>query len=179
MHKHPAVRPLAGTRAVLTLATVLSFASHVRAEGTAACAAWLDAAEVESALQMKLETTDPVEYSPGFTVCSWTKDRAEGQLGVNLSFFELKAMREPGAMSAESIPEYFDLQVASKKEQDGSEPEKLEGIGKRAVLFTEDVLAIVMVELEEGFMHLSISPNEVTRAQLEALAKAATSRGKP
>jgi hypothetical protein len=96
---------------------------------------------------------------------------------VNLSFFELKAMRE-GMMSAESIPEYFDLHVSSKQEQSGVKPQKLDGIGKRAVLFSEEVLWIVMIELEEGFAHLAISPADVTRAQVEVLAKAVSSRAK-
>jgi len=156
---------------------VSAVASDLRAEGAAPCAAWLTAAEVKDALGMELETVDPVEYSPGFTVCSWTKDRPEGQLGVNLSFFELKAIRE-GMVSAESIPEYFDLQVSSTQEQSGVEPQKLTDIGKRAVLFADEALWVVMIELEEGFAHLSISPNDVARAQVEALAKAMASRTK-
>ena len=163
--------------AVLMLFLASSVASDLRAEAGAACAAWLTAAEVETALAVKLETVEPVEYSPGFTVCSWTKDRPEGQLGVNFSFFELKAIRE-GMVSAESIPEYFDLQVSSKQDESGAEPQKLDGVGKRAVLFSEDVLAIVMIELEEGFAHLTISPGDVTRAQVEEMAKAVASRAK-
>jgi len=178
VHELHALRPIVIRLLVLSLVSTLTWAPDARAERPAGCAAWLTAADVEKAIGLELETVDPVEYSPGFTVCSWTKDRPEGQLGVGLSFFELRAMREPGPMTAESIPEYFDLQVASKKEQDGKEPETLDGIGKRAVLFTEDVLAIVMIELEEGFVHLSISPNEVPRAQVEALAKAVTARAK-
>lgn len=152
-------------------------ASDVRAEGPAACAAWLTAAEVQGALGMELETVEPVEYSPGFTVCSWTKDRPEGQLGVNFSFFELKAIRE-GMISAESIPEYFDLQVSSKKDESGAEPETLDGVGKRAVLFSEENLWIVMIELEEGFAHLAISPTDVARAKVEKMAKAVATRAK-
>lgn len=148
-----------------------------QAEGKPSCAAFLTAAEVQTALGMELETVEPVEYSPGFTVCSWTKDRPEGQLGVNFSFFELKAIRE-GMISAESIPEYFDLQVSSKREESGVEPQKLEGIGKRAVLFSEEGLWIVMIELEEGFAHLAISPSDVARSQVEAVAKAVKSRAK-
>ncbi|MEO8380283.1 MAG: hypothetical protein ABI779_11520 [Acidobacteriota bacterium] len=129
---------------------------------------------MKSALGVELETVEPVEYSPGFTVCSWTKDRPEGQLGVNLSFFELKAIRE-GMVSAESIPEYFDLQVSSTQEQSGVAPRKLAGVGKRAVLFSEEALWIVMIELEEGFAHLAISPTDVTRTQVEAMAKAVSS----
>jgi hypothetical protein len=159
----------------LILILVCAAASDMRAEGGAACVGWLTGAEVEAALGTKLETMDPVEYSPGFTVCSWTKDRPEGQLGVNLSFFEMQAIRE-GMVSAESIPEYFDLQVSSKKEQSGAEPQALEGIGKRAALFSEDHLWIVMIELEEGFAHLAISPGDVTRAQVEAMAKAAAKK---
>ncbi|MGZ5474284.1 MAG: hypothetical protein ACXW31_16635, partial [Thermoanaerobaculia bacterium] len=71
---------------ILPLASALSFASDARAEGGAACAAWLTASDVETALGVDLETIDPVEYSAGFTVCSWTRDRPEGQLGVYLSF---------------------------------------------------------------------------------------------
>ena len=178
MHEQHAVRASAVRLVILSLASALTFASDVRAEEPAACAGWLTAAEVESALGMTVESVDPVEYSPGFTVCSWTKDRPEGQLGVHLSFFELKAMKEPGPMTAESIPEYFDLQVASKKESDGKEPETLEEIGKRAVLFSEEGLWIVMIELEEGFAHLAVSPSDVTRAQIEALAKAVAAHAK-
>ncbi|HVE70112.1 MAG TPA: hypothetical protein VNI54_01990 [Thermoanaerobaculia bacterium] len=167
------VRPWGFVGFVLLLASAA--ASDLRAEGSAACAAWLTATEVNTALGVELETVDPVEYSPGFTVCSWTKDRPEGQLGVNLSFFELKAIRE-GMVSAESIPEYFDLQVASKREAGGGEPQKLDGIGKRAVLFSEEHLWIVMIELAEGFAHLAISPTDVTRAQVEATAKAVASK---
>ena len=156
---------------------ILSFASGVRAEGRAACAAWLNEADVETALGMEVETVEPVEYSAGFTVCSWVKDRPEGQLGVNLSFFELQAMRE-GMISAQSIPEYFDLQVSSKREERGAEPQELDGVGKRAVLFSEEGLWIVMIELEQGFAHLAISPSDVTRAQVESMAKAVGSRKK-
>jgi hypothetical protein len=163
---------------MVIVVSLLLLASELRAEGTARCAAWLTGAEVNTALGLELETIDPVEYSPGYTLCAWTKDRpVEGQLGVNLSFFELQAIRE-GMVSAESIPEYFDLQVSSKREQSGSEPEKLEGIGKRAVLFTEEHLWIVMIELEEGFAHLSISPTDVVRSRVEALAKAVASHAK-
>ena len=162
---------------LLTLAAALTFASGARAADRMDCTAWLTAAEVETALEMKLESAEPVEYSPGFTVCSWVKDRPEGQLGVNLSFFDPQAIRE-GMISAETIPEYFDLQVSSKRDQSGAEPEKLEGIGKRAVLFTEEWLWIVMIELEEGFAHLSVSPTDIGRAKLDALAKAATTRKK-
>ena len=170
------VRPMVFVAFILLLASAVP--SDVRAEGGAPCAAWLTAAEVEAALEMKLETVEPVEYSPGFTVCSWTRDRPEGQLGVNLSFFELKAIREGGGMSAESIPEYFDLQVSSKKGESGVKSETLDGVGKRAVLFTEEGLLIVMIELEEGFAHLAISPSDVSRAQVEALAKALDSHAK-
>jgi hypothetical protein len=173
-----------GTRARRTMAFALfipllasAAASDVRAAGPAPCAAWLTAAEVQGALGMELETVEPVEYSPGFTVCSWTKDRPEGQLGVNFSFFELKAIRE-GMISAESIPEYFDLQVSSKRDEIGAEPDKLDGVGKRVVLFSEEHLWILMIELEEGFAHLAISPTDVARARVEALAKAAASRAK-
>ena len=65
------VRPIVFVLLVVSLASAVSFASDVRAEGRAACAAWLTASEVEAALGVKLETIDPVEYSPGFTVCSW------------------------------------------------------------------------------------------------------------
>lgn len=166
------VRPI---ELVLLLVSALAF--DVRAEGRAACAAWLATAEVEAALGVKVEAVDPVEYSAGFTVCSWTRDRPEGQLGVNLSFFELKAIRE-GMVSAESIPEYFDLQVSSKKGESGAEPQTLDGVGKRAVVFSEEHLWIVMIELEEGFAHLAISPSDVTRGQLEAMARAVASRAK-
>jgi hypothetical protein len=162
---------------ILTLAAAVSFASGVRAAERMDCTAWLSTADVETALEMKVEPAEPVEYSPDFTVCSWMKDRPEGQLGVHFSFFGPKAMRE-GAISAESIPEYFDLQVASKRGESGAEPEKLDGVGKRAVLFTEEWLWIVMIELEEGFGHLSISPTDVGRAKLEALAKAVRKREK-
>ena len=160
---------------ILSLASALSVASAARAEGRAACAAWLTEAEVETALKLEVETVEPVEYSPGFTVCSWIKDRPEGQLGVNLSFFELKAIRE-GMISAESIPEYFDLQVSSKREQLGAEPQKLDGVGKRAVLFSEEGLWIAMIELEEGFAHLAISPSDIPGAQVKSMAKAVGSR---
>lgn len=149
----------------------------LRADDGAACAAWLTAAELNPALGVELETVDPVEYSPGFTVCSWTKDRPEGQLGVNLSFFELKAIRE-GMVSAESIPAYFDLQVSSKQSESGVEHHSIDGVGKRAVLFSEEGLWIVMIELEEGFAHLSISPNDVTRTQVERVAKAVRRRAR-
>lgn len=151
--------------------------SDLRAEGAAPCAAWLTAAEVQAALGMELETVAPVEYSPGFTVCSWTKDRPQGQLGVNLSFFELKAIRE-GMVSAESIPEYFDLQVSSRREEFGVEPQKLDGAGRRAVLFSEEHLWIVMIELQEGFAHLAISPSDVARSQVEAMARSIGSHAK-
>jgi hypothetical protein len=165
-------------RALLMLLLASAVAYDVRAEGSAPCAAWLTAAEVKAALNMELQTSKPVEYSPGFTVCSWTKDRPEGQLGVHFSFFEMKAIRE-GMVPAESISEYFDREVASKKEEGGSESQTLDGIGKRAVLFTEENLSIVMIELEEGFAHLAISPNGVVnRDQLVAMAKAAASRAK-
>ena len=171
------MRPRVLVLVILCLASLLSFASAARAEGPAACAAWLTEAEVEAALEVEVETAAPVEYSPGFTVCSWVKDRPEGQLGVNLSFFELKAIRE-GMISAESIPEYFDLQVSSKREERGAEPQELDGVGKRAVLFSEEGLWIVMIELEEGFAHLAISPSDVARAQVESMAKAVGSRKK-
>lgn len=161
---------------VVSLVAGLGFAPQVRAEGKAACTAWLTKAEVEKALGVTLDAGEPVEYSPGFTVCSWTKDRPEGGLGIHLSFMELKAMQD-GPLAAATIPEYFDNQVASKKESDGKEPKTLEGIGKRAVMFTEEYLAIVMIELEEGFAHLSISPADDT-AQLEALAKAVAAHEK-
>jgi hypothetical protein len=171
------VRPIVFVLLVLSLASAVIFASDVRAEGRAECAAWLTASEVETALGVALETIDPVEYSAGFTVCSWVKDRPEGQLGVNLSFFELKAIRE-GMISAESIPEYFDLQVSSTRDTSGTEPQKLDGIGKRAVLFSEEGLWIVMIELEKGFVHLSISPSDVSRTRVVAVAKAIVSHAK-
>jgi hypothetical protein len=173
MHEKRGLRPMVF---VVSIFLLVSAGSEARAEGKA-CAAWLTAAEVETALGVKLETADPVEYSPGFTVCSWTKDRPEGQLGVNLSFFELQAIRE-GMISAESIPEYFDLQASSREEQFAAKPEKLEGIGERAVLFYEENLWIVMIELKEGFAHLSISPTDITRAQVEATAKAVAAHAK-
>ncbi len=176
MHSRPA-RLIVFVVLVLSLSPAASFASEARAEKRAACAAWLTASEVETVLGVKLETIDPVEYSPGFTVCSWAKDRPEGQLGVNLSFFELKAIRE-GMISADSIPEYFDLQVSSKQDSSGTGPQALDGIGKRAVLFSEEGLWIVMIELEEGFVHLAISPSDVTRAQVVAVAKAVDSHAK-
>jgi hypothetical protein len=164
-------------RPMVVVVFVLLFGSDLRADGQAPCAALLTAAEVKAALGTELERADPVEYSPGFTLCSWTKDRPEGGLGMHLSFFEMKAIRE-GMISAESIPEYFDLQVSSKKEVSGVEPEALEGVGKRAVLFSEENLWIVMIELEKGFVHLAISPGDVTRAQVEAMARAVDSRAK-
>jgi hypothetical protein len=156
---------------------ILLFGSDLRADGQAPCAGLLTAEEVQAALGTDLERAEPVEYSPGFTLCSWTKDRPEGGLGVHLSFFEMKAIRE-GMISADSIPEYFDLQVSSTKEVKGVEPEVLEGVGKRAVVFSEESLWIVMIELEKGFVHLAISPGDVTRAQVEAMAKAVDSRAK-
>ncbi|MDP9194030.1 MAG: DUF3558 domain-containing protein [Acidobacteriota bacterium] len=173
MRGRPVLRRMVFAGFVLLLASAVAY--DLRAEGAAPCAAWLTAAEVRTALGVELETVEPVEYSPGFTVCSWTKDRPEGQLGVNLSFFELKAIRE-GMVSAESIPEYFDLQVSSTQERSGVEPQELAEVGKRAVLFSEEALWIVMIELEEGFAHLAISPGDVARAQVEAMAKAVDSR---
>jgi hypothetical protein len=148
----------------------LSAASDMRAEMSTTCAEWLTADDVSKALGLELETSDPVEYSPGFTLCSWTKDRPEGQIGANFSFFTMEAIRD-GMISAESIPQYFDMHVSSHRDTTGVEPEKLEGIGKRAVLFTEDHLWIVMIELETGFGHLSLSPGDITRQQVEAVAK--------
>ena len=154
------------------------FAPAVLAEGKAACAAYLNEAEVERALGLDVETAEPVEYSEGFTVCSWTKDRpAEGQLGVNLSLFELKAIRE-GMVSAETVREYFDLQVASTRETSGQEPETFKGCAKRAVLFTEEHLWTMMIEMEDVFVHLSVSPTDVGRAKMDAVAKAVCSRAK-
>ena len=70
-------------------------APEALAGGKPACAAYLTEAEVEGALGLDMEATEPVEYSEGFTVCSWVKDRpVEGQLGINLSFFEMKAIRD-------------------------------------------------------------------------------------
>jgi hypothetical protein len=161
---------------LLTLLSVMAFATDLHAE-PAACAAYLTAAEVEAAVGVRVETAEPVEYSEGFTVCSWVKDLPEGQLGVSLSFFNMKAIRE-GMMSAESIPEYFDLQVASTREQGGKEPVKLEGYGKRAVLFSDEYLLVVMMEMEKGFVHLALSASDITRKQIEALAKAVASREK-
>jgi hypothetical protein len=160
-------------RRVVLLSLVLSLSVAVSgwAEERKACSAWLTAADVESALGIEVETAEPVEYSAGFTVCSWTKDRPEGQLGVNLSFFEPQAIRE-GMISAESIPEYFDLQVSSRRDQFHAEPQELVGVGKRAVVFTEEHLWIVMIELEEGFVHLALSPGDITREQVEKVAKA-------
>jgi hypothetical protein len=152
-------------------------ASDLRAADAAPCAALLTTAEVQTALGTTVETVEPVQYSPGFTLCSWTKDRPEGGLGVHFSLFELQAIRE-GMVSAESIPEYFDLQVSSKQEEVGAEPAKLEGIGKRAVLFSEEYLWIVMIELEDGFAHLGLSATDITRAQVETMAKAVDSRAK-
>jgi hypothetical protein len=126
---------------------------------------------------MKVETAEPVEYSEGFTVCSWTRDLPEGQLGVSVSFFNMKAIRE-GMMSAESVPEYFDLQVASTREQGGKEPVALEGYGRRAVLFSDQYLLVVMMEMEKGFVHLALSASDVKREQIEALARAVASREK-
>lgn len=171
------LRPIVLASFVLSFVSMLAPAPEVRAEGPAACSAWLTAAEVKAALGLDVETADPVEYSPGFTVCSWTKARPEGEIGVNLSFFQLQAIRE-GMISAESIPEYFDLQVSSTKETSGTEPEKLEGIGKRAVLFSDDGLWVVMIELNEGFAHVALSPGDITRAQVEAVAKAVASHAK-
>jgi len=154
---------------VMSVLFVMPGASVIAAE-QAACAEWLTAEDVSKALGLELQTTDPVEYSPGFTLCSWTKDRPEGQIGVNFSFFTMEAIRE-GMISAESIPEYFDMHVSSHRDTTGGEPQQLEGIGKRAVLFTEDHLWIVMIELETGFGHLSLSPGDITREQVEAVAK--------
>lgn len=159
------------TRALL----ILLFATAMRVESPPPCAEWLTTTEVQGALGMEVHAEGPAEHSPGFTLCSWTKDRPEGQLGVHFSFFEPEAMRE-GPITAESIPEYFDLQVAAKKDESGAEPQKLDGVGKRAVLFSEEYLWIVMIELEEGFAHLAISPTDITREQVEKLAKAAASR---
>ena len=89
----------------------------------------------------------------------------------------MKAIRE-GMVSAESIPEYFDLQVSSTQETNGSKPEQLEGIGKRAVLFSQEHLWIVMIELDEGFVYLSVSPTDITRARVEALAKSVAAHAK-
>ena len=150
-------------------------AAKVTAQEAAECAAWLTSADVSKALDLELETADPVEYSPGFTVCSWTKDRPEGQLGVNFSFFTMEAIRD-GMISAESIPEFFDLNVTSHRDTAGVEPQKVAGIGKRAVLFEEDGLWIVMIELETGFGHLALSPGDVTRAQVEAVGKSVRRR---
>ncbi len=168
-------RPMVFVVFILLLASVVG--SDLRAEGSAPCAALLTAAEVQTALGVEVETVEPVEYSAGFTVCSWTKHSPEGQLGVNLSFFELEAIRE-AMVSAESIPEYFDLQVSSKREESGAEPQNLDGVGERAVVFSEEGLWIVMIELEEGFAHLAISPSDVARSQVEAMARAVDSRPK-
>lgn len=165
-------------RNALVMASILTFVSlggDARAETSAECANWLTAADVARVLGVELETAEPVEYSPGFTVCSWVRDRPEGQLGVNFSFFTPQAMRE-GMISAESIPEYFDLQVSSHRDTTSSEPQELAGVGKRAVVFSEEQLWIVMIELEDGFGHLALSPGDVTREQVEAVAKAVRRR---
>ena len=165
-------------RTVVPVFVVLLSAAgaDLRAEG-APCAALLTTADVQTALGVEVDAAEPVEYSPGFTVCSWSKDRPEGQLGVHLSYSDMQAIRE-GMMPAESVREYFDSQVGSKTEQDQIEPLELDGIGERAVLFSEEHLWIVMIELEDGFAHLGISPGDITRSQVEAIAKAVSARAK-
>ena len=161
---------------LMLFASAFAGAAHAE-EKVPRCVGWLTKAEIESALGVEVQAGDPVEYSPGFTLCSWTRDRPEGQLGLHLSFFELEAMRE-GPMTAESIPEYFDLQVSTKQGELGTEPATLEGIGKRAVLFSEEHLWIVMIELEEAFVHFSVSPTDITREQVETMARAAASQAR-
>lgn len=169
-------RRRAVARSILFLVAALGLSSlEVLADGPPGCGAYLGTAEVESALGVKVEAADPVEYSEGFSVCSWTRDRPEGQLGVILSFFDMKAIRE-GMVSAESVPEFFDLQVSSKRDVLGVEPVKLEGYGSRAVLFSEGVLWTVMIEMKEGFVHLGVTPGDVKQASVEKLAKAISSR---
>lgn len=160
---------------VLLFAAAVSYAPGMRAEGRKACTKYLTAAEVDGALGRKLEAAEPVEYSEGFTVCSWSIDRPEGALGVNLSVFEMKAIRE-GMVSAESVPEFFDLQVSSKRDQAGADPEKLDSYGRRVVLFTEDTQWTVMIEGENAFVHLSISPGDVTRSQVDKVVEAVVAR---
>lgn len=176
MHAKRDLRSGALVLSILGVVSFLAVAADLHAEEPG-CAAYLTAAEVEAALGIEVETQEPVEYSEGFTVCSWVKDLPEGQLGVNLSFFNMKAIRE-GMMSAQSIPEYFDLQVASTREQGGKEPQKLEGYGKRAVLFSDEYLLVAMMEMDKGFVHLALTAGSVKREQIEALAKAVASRDK-
>jgi hypothetical protein len=175
MQVEPVRRRSALVLSILAAVAALIFTSGLRAEEPKACAALLSAAEVEAALGVTMEAVDPVEYSEGFTVCSWVKDRPEGQIGVNLSFSELKAIRE-GMVSAESVSDYFDLQLSSTRDVSGTEPQKLDCCGKRAVLFSEKELWVVMIELEKGFVHLAVSPGDVTRAKVEALARAVDQR---
>lgn len=162
---------------IVLFVLITSAALELRGQEAAACDNWLTSDEVSAALGVEVDTSEPVEYSPGFTVCSWTKNRPEGQLGANFSFFTPQAIRE-GMISAESIPEYFDLQVSSHRDTTSVEPEKLDGVGKRAVLFAEDGLWIVMIELEEGFGHLALSPGDVTREQVLAVARGVRSHAR-
>lgn len=161
--------------AILVFFGVLAFTPDMNADQVKTCAAFLTTEEVEFALGMKVQVVDPIEYSEGFTSCSWLVDRDEGQLGVNFYFFEIKAIRE-GMISAESIPEFFDLSLATMRDGGGGEPQKLTGIGKRAVLFANEENWTVLIETDEGFAQVSVTSSGVEREQAVAVGKVAASR---
>ncbi|HVS03701.1 MAG TPA: hypothetical protein VMT16_13100, partial [Thermoanaerobaculia bacterium] len=86
-----------------------------------------------------------------------------------VTFQNLKAIQE-GMISAETVAEFFDMNVRSTEDVGGSKGQAIKGIGVRAVLFTEPERLRMFVETKKGFVE--VAATGLTAKQLEAVAKA-------
>jgi hypothetical protein len=136
------------------------------------CVALLTGAELKSAAGVVFdEVSDPVSFSEGQSQCSFFAHTDDGLKQVMFSYWNATAIRE-GMVSAESIPEFFDMMVRSHEEVGGVKGTKLEGIGVRSFFWEgEERTATIYAEMQIGFAE--IIGKGLTRPQLEAVAKAA------
>ena len=162
------IHRLAGGIALIGLIVFTSPASAT--EISHDCVALLTAAELKTAVGVVFdEVSDPVSFSEGQSQCSFFAHTGDGLKSVMFSFWNRTAIRE-GMISAESIPEFFDMMVRSKEEVDGEQGTKIQGVGVRSVLWEGAELSTVYVEAQIGFAE--VLAKGLTRAQLEAVGKA-------
>lgn len=148
-------------------AIVVTTALSVRGDDVAQCSKLLTQDEVKAAVGEAFdEVSEPTIYAEGHSVCAFFG--AEGK-SVMLTFLDPGAIHN-GMISAESVAEYFDMNVRSTEEVGGLKGKPLQGIGVRAVLFSTPERPTIMIETKKGFAEVASAG--LTEKQLEAVAKA-------
>ncbi|HVR30474.1 MAG TPA: hypothetical protein VMS86_13185, partial [Thermoanaerobaculia bacterium] len=119
----------AATGLATLFALVLVITPVLHAQEVPECARLLTQAELEAAAGEKFdEGSDPVVYAEGHTLCTFFA--AGGTKSVMVTFQNLKAIQE-GMISAETVAEFFDMNVRSTEDVGGSKGQAIKGIGVR------------------------------------------------